>query len=287
MNSIATGESPVDYVSAVALREISYISSYARALPQNHTPQSQGEIGDPAAHLQSLNDYLALAPFLVPSKDSALSAFCLWHPNLNGSNIYVSNCVHGDGLPVYEITDVIGWQHALIAPMYLQTRMPSIIRQVGPKEGAPKASPAALRRRLDTLSQKELDVLARQVLLNAYSANSPTAIFTTNPLLKTMSDPIHLASSTNGTLWSESLPPFRSALTSVAENWNDIWTELHESAGIPSCPVQSDIPLLGVLEEQYEIWAASRAFLASMMAKTEPILPNSSTQVTKSNNLLS
>lgn len=259
-------QSPLDYISAVALREISYISSYARALPQSSPLQIQGQIGDPAVHIRTLNHYLSLAPYLIPSKDSFLSAFCLWHPDLNGSNLFVSESVDQDGLSSYDISDVIDWQHALIAPMYLQARMPSIIRQVGPKEGTINApsNVTSLRRRLDTLSQKELDILTRQALLHAYSANSLSVTLASTSHLKTVVDPFHLVSSATDTLRSESLPPFRSALDAVINNWDGIWTELH-GGNAPPCPVQPDSDLLGALQDKHQIWADGRKFLNNIV----------------------
>jgi hypothetical protein len=104
-------QTPTDYISAIAIREKAYVASHAHPFPEGSQKRELAELAEPATHLDALDQYLALAPYLVPNKNPELSAFCLWHPDLHSKNNLVSPCTDENGRPSYTITDIIDWQH--------------------------------------------------------------------------------------------------------------------------------------------------------------------------------
>ncbi|ESZ90625.1 phosphotransferase enzyme family protein [Sclerotinia borealis F-4128] len=77
---------------------------------------------DPQVQVQFLQDYLKIAPHLVP-KAEQLNTPIIRHPDLSPSNILISD--NGD------IAGVIDWQHAAILPLFLQAKVPKHFQNYG------------------------------------------------------------------------------------------------------------------------------------------------------------
>lgn len=77
----------------------------------NYQKQSHSE------HLDLLNKYLLVAPYLIPGGNDTLKRPTIRHPDLHPNNVFVSKDL--------EITGLIDWQHCSILPLFLQCDIPN------------------------------------------------------------------------------------------------------------------------------------------------------------------
>ncbi|KAJ9211159.1 hypothetical protein DTO166G4_7185 [Paecilomyces variotii] len=111
-----------DYAMSVGRREIAWIKHYAVAKEPSDPLLASTAQNDPEAHVQLLEKYLKVAPYLV-EVDQELSESILWHDDLHGSNIFV------DG---NRITSVIDWQGIWAGPLFLRARPCPVVDYQGP-----------------------------------------------------------------------------------------------------------------------------------------------------------
>jgi len=79
-----------------------------------------------AKKLAALHSYIRIAKFLVPI-DPSITASHLWHDDLHDENIFV------DAKNPTEITGIIDWQSAQVAPLFDHVLDPSILDYEGPR----------------------------------------------------------------------------------------------------------------------------------------------------------
>jgi hypothetical protein len=73
-----------------------------------------------------LEKYLEIAPHLVPQAGSIdIHSPTLWHPDLHRDNIFVDPVTN-------KITQIIDWQSAVVAPLFLQSGVPRMVRHSKP-----------------------------------------------------------------------------------------------------------------------------------------------------------
>lgn len=84
----------------------------------------------PEDGLALLTQYMDAASYLIPSSDDeAASSNVLWHPDLHLDNVFVDPNTH-------EITSIIDWQSACVAPLFYQSGVPRMVQHTGPvREG--------------------------------------------------------------------------------------------------------------------------------------------------------
>jgi len=84
----------------------------------------------PQDGLALLKKYINVAPYLVPPPTAESGyANVLWHPDLHLDNIFVDPSTH-------QITRIIDWQSACVAPLFYQSCVPRLCRHPGPvREG--------------------------------------------------------------------------------------------------------------------------------------------------------
>ncbi|KAL3482146.1 kinase-like domain-containing protein [Aspergillus californicus] len=113
---------PSDYTYAMGRNEMTWIK--AHAIPRmNHARSSQSQ-ETPGDGLALLEKYNSVSPYLVPPDDtSALSV--LWHPDLHLDNIFVDP-------DSFQITRIIDWQSARVAPLFYQSAVPRMCRHPKP-----------------------------------------------------------------------------------------------------------------------------------------------------------
>ena len=102
-------------MTAVAAREIAWIRRFAIPRSQHnllHVSQSQDT---PAQHIDLLEKFLAIAPYLLP-QDEALTRPYLWHNDLHLNNIFIDENGH--------VTCIIDWQGAWAGPLLTEARQP-------------------------------------------------------------------------------------------------------------------------------------------------------------------
>jgi hypothetical protein len=69
-------------------------------------------------------------PNIIPFGLPRLAQPILWHHDLGGGNIFISDTELARGH--ISITSVIDWQHTSVAPLYMQARVPRVIRYHAP-----------------------------------------------------------------------------------------------------------------------------------------------------------
>lgn len=114
-----------------------------------------------------LNEYLKVASYLLPADRSVLPG-CLWHNDLHGDNIFVNPEKPS------EITCLIDWQSAHVAPLLIHASHPSFLDFEGPKpEGTAVPSLADDFDNMNEVQQKRAkSLLCQQSLFKAYEVLS-------------------------------------------------------------------------------------------------------------------
>lgn len=91
----------------------------------NHYRSSQTQ-QLPEDGLTRLEKYMGVAPHLVPRPtDDAASSNVLWHPDLYLNNIFLDP-------DNYQITCIVDWQSACVAPLFFQSTVTRMCRHPGP-----------------------------------------------------------------------------------------------------------------------------------------------------------
>ncbi|CAK3818414.1 phosphotransferase family [Lecanosticta acicola] len=111
---------------AVAKREISFCQQYGK--PRHNVELYLRELDNlepqyPSRHVELLQDFLKLAPYLDVSRDSRFARPTLRHPDLSPNNILVNDEL--------EITGIIDWQHATALPLCLCAGIPKYYQNWG------------------------------------------------------------------------------------------------------------------------------------------------------------
>ncbi|KZT25834.1 phosphotransferase family protein [Neolentinus lepideus HHB14362 ss-1] len=118
-------DSPLAYHLAVANNARLWIEKYAVRPAEFGLFDPPEHIQYPHLHLSLLDQFIAVAPFLVP-QDLQLTKPTLWLHDVHLNNIFVSEeCLSGGDVV---ITSVIDWQHISILPLYLQADIPVLFR---------------------------------------------------------------------------------------------------------------------------------------------------------------
>jgi hypothetical protein len=124
------GGEPAEYLSALCNQEQEWIRSCASARAprpfRDHPPITR----EPSAHLAVLDLFRSVIPNIIPFGSPRLVQPTLWHHDLSGSNIFISDIELARGRIL--ITSVIDWQHTSVAPLYMQACVPRIIRYHAP-----------------------------------------------------------------------------------------------------------------------------------------------------------
>lgn len=109
-----------------AKKEIAYLKTYGQPIHPfqrlyreiyDYQKQSHSE------HLDSLEKFLKVAPFLIPHDSETLTRPTIRHPDLQPNNVFLSEDL--------EITGLIDWQHCAVLPAFLQCGIPDSIQNYG------------------------------------------------------------------------------------------------------------------------------------------------------------
>lgn len=102
----------------------------SHAVPRMNYYRSSQSKELPKDALALLKKYIDVAPHLVPPPtDESGYANVLWHPDLHLDNIFVDPDTH-------QITRIVDWQSACVAPLFYQSGVPRLCRYPGPvREG--------------------------------------------------------------------------------------------------------------------------------------------------------
>lgn len=127
-NLLGKGTDLRGYAVALGDNEMLWIKSHA--VPRMNYYRSSQSKELPQDGLSLLQKYINVAPYLVPppTAESGYSNV-LWHPDLHLDNIFVDTHTR-------QITRIIDWQSACVAPLFHQSCVPRLCRHPGPvREG--------------------------------------------------------------------------------------------------------------------------------------------------------
>ena len=109
---------PVQLLSCVAAKESAWLKAFGRPrLPFERAYREcmNYENSRPEEHIESLENYVRIVPYLVPS-EPRFHRPILRHPDLQPNNIFVSENL--------DIVGIIDWQHCSVLPHFLAAGIP-------------------------------------------------------------------------------------------------------------------------------------------------------------------
>lgn len=106
-----------DYLKAIAKREISWISRYAKPKPTTNLFAAYEAQSSTDTHISLYRKFLDSAPYLLPNKQELIRP-TIWHWDLHAPNLFVQGG---------KITSLIDWQGAWAGPLFLQARHPRLV----------------------------------------------------------------------------------------------------------------------------------------------------------------
>ncbi|KAF2824074.1 hypothetical protein CC86DRAFT_447630 [Ophiobolus disseminans] len=135
-------------LSLIEGRELAWIHKFGRhryPFHRQHREAFRYEKQDLKVHANSLESYLQVAPYLVPT-DLELHSPVLRHPDVQLNNIFVS--------ADYKVTSLIDWQHAIVLPKSLAAGIPNSFQNYNDPESS-FFSPPHLRADIDSHNDHE------------------------------------------------------------------------------------------------------------------------------------
>jgi len=222
---------PLSYITSFAKRESQWILQHGKVnlKPSPFDPPIHVQL--PGTHISLLNLYMKVAPHLIPS-DASLTRPTLWHTDLHGGNIFVSNDTSSGQM---DICAIIDWQHLHVAPLYLQARVPRFIRYQSPTPLTIDPSVASLTPNtatdMDLEGERAIDAdlatrHAKYVAIHD-SHNTDYGKALTLVTRDLIVPPVQFA----GYTWSGGLVPLRDCLIRISDHWSDL------QQGEAPCPV--------------------------------------------------
>ncbi|KAE8374444.1 kinase-like domain-containing protein [Aspergillus bertholletiae] len=159
-------------MTAGAKKELAYLAKFGKALQPLQPIYRELYNYQEASHLdhiKNLENYLCVAPHLVPENIKFLCKPTIRHPDLQPSNILVSNDL--------KITGLIDWQHCSILPLFLQCGFPDSIQNYGDEVSESLETPR-LPDDFDSLNDsnqsEQLEILRRRHIHYFYAWHSAT-----------------------------------------------------------------------------------------------------------------
>ena len=190
---------------------------------------------DPNEHVKSLEEYLALAPYLVPPS-TRLNRAILRHPDLQPNNILISED--------FNITGLIDWQHTVILPVFLTVGLPKSFQNYGDAESE-SFVPPQLPNNLDTLDEDD-----RLAEVESYRRRHTHFFYLgfTQKLNDLHWHGIEQDASLlrrrifedAGSPWEGLNLPLQADVVRVLDNWPSV-AQVNADGQVPRCPVSLDV----------------------------------------------
>lgn len=228
MLSHQLGPDVSSYVRALAQCEIDWIRAYGTS------PEAQAQNGarfDSSAHVHRLNQWLALAPAVLPSPENCYPS--LSHPDLTLSNILVS----GEDSELH-ISGIIDWQGATVHPFF-HTNVPKFLG-VEP-EGIERLRPAP--HLASSVELEDVDSLTNVSSEGSHQAALARSVITTlwdlSPMFANSLGSAHFERLRKMTYisshsWSDGLPLVVLCLMNLCDNFG---AENPINPRFPNCPI--------------------------------------------------
>lgn len=175
---------------------------------------------------------MKIAHHLLP-KNEALQTPALWHSDLHPGNIFVN-----PDQPT-QITGLIDWQAAHIAPLFLQVRHPGLLDFDGPIPEGLKS--LQLPKNFDQLNSeeqlKEKKLLAAQSLWKLYEVHHLEQCEEVGLSLQHQETLINRITALAGTLFTDGEPLVLGFLIRAADEWKNIVGQDEDGRPRISCPI--------------------------------------------------
>ncbi|KAH4122821.1 hypothetical protein HBI81_104630 [Parastagonospora nodorum] len=224
-------ETPKELLEAVGHRELAWLQKFGKQRfprePLYREFYGRQEV-DPQVQIDSLKDYLKVAPHIVP-EDPELCQPTIRHPDLSPNNIFVSES--GD------ITGVIDWQHSTILPMFLQAKIPKHFQNYGDDDSENFRRPE-LPANFDSLEESEkaneLELYRRRQLHYFYLGFTST---NNKPHFHAMGKHNLIVRNrlydTAGRPWEGDNTSLKAELVQTSNYWPDVATSAMKEANFP------------------------------------------------------
>ena len=183
-------------------------------------------------YLKLLAEYMLIAPYMVPKGHDTLNKQVLRHPDLQPSNVFVSDD--------FDVISLIDWQHTCILPLFLHSELPKAIQNYADEVSA-MSHPFWLPNDFDTLSASEqenqLEIFRRRHVHYLYMCETREQnpmhfeglCYRWTPLSRRLF--VHVSAP-----WEGDIVPLKTDLIHVTENWPAIVRD--SPMGSLSCPIQ-------------------------------------------------
>ncbi|KAJ3476585.1 hypothetical protein NLI96_g11059 [Meripilus lineatus] len=122
-------QSTGEVLTTAAHKEIAYLKKFGQPLlpfRREKRPSYKYQLQSPSDYIDNLQRYLSITSSLIPG-DSALSRFCIRHPDLHPDNIFVSRSPDSG----CKIVSLFDWQHTSILPMFILAGIPQRLQNHG------------------------------------------------------------------------------------------------------------------------------------------------------------
>lgn len=244
-NHSCAGQSPSEFAKALGRNEMEWIKLHASPRMNYHGSCQDHELPDD--DLALLTQYMDVAPYLVPSStDKEATSNVLWHPDLHLDNVFVDPETH-------DITSIVDWQSASIAPLFYQSNIPRMFKHTQPIQEAGWTIPERPENfnELSQDEQKKIDNdLECEIMHKYYAAQvCKRAPFhwtvLQQPMVPMIRKPVWLVS---GVWENKDLFFLCQSLIELATHWDDISPEI-------PCPIkftEKDIELHSKEEENMD-----------------------------------
>lgn len=234
---IIVDEDPRLVLQAPAEKELAWIRAYGR--PRYPFDRAYRETfdykrQDPKEHIESLQEYIRLAPHLVPIC-SKLSLPVLRHPDLKPNNIFVSEDL--------TITGLIDWQHSLVLPTFLAAGIPKVFQNYN-DEASMSFTPPRLPENIESMPEDERDIALEQFrrrhvhffylgFTQKLNESHWRALEQETGLLR------RRIYDDAGSPWEGLNLPLQNDIANVSQNWSKVATASADGT-FPACPIVLD-----------------------------------------------
>ncbi|EEQ33627.1 Phosphotransferase enzyme [Microsporum canis] len=202
---------PQEYVVALARREQEWIKRYAIPKAADDPFITSAAQNSPEEHLSLLENYLRVAPYLLPTENPELVASTIWHSDLHAGNLFVEKG---------RITGVIDWQEAWAGPLVLQGRHPRLVDYHGDIILKPPPNFKDLKPHEKILLRRQI---ASSIIVYLYERQTAKVNPRLNKVLRlklgrVRCEPICFISNT----WDGDILPLRESLIKVERYWDEL-----------------------------------------------------------------
>ncbi|KAH7381813.1 kinase-like domain-containing protein [Cadophora sp. MPI-SDFR-AT-0126] len=203
-------KSPQDYLTAIANREIAWISSFAVPKPPNDIFVAFEAQNSPSAHISLYKMFLRIIPYLLP-KNEKLSGSTLWHWDIHSANLFVEG---------NRISSLIDWQDTWAGPLFLQYRHPKLVDYNGKVLLKLPENYESLEGDEKARTRKQVE---KSIVLYTYETETDTKNALLSEILRMhhgrpRRETVQFAANT----WDRDIIPFRQCLIRLERDWAEL-----------------------------------------------------------------